>query len=132
MHKQECIKNNKENIEGKKPPSKHKVFQDWWFEKYEYKFKKPYIVTNWKQFGAQVNNVLKLPLSFEDLQYLAIEFFIDEDPFITGSEERNGAGHNIGMFLTRINQNVYQRYLEPDFRETNKRHIVNEKGESIP
>lgn len=107
----------------------HKVFQDWWIEKYKHKFQKDYMITDFGKFGGQVKALLKLPVSFEDLQYLAIEFFLDEDPFITGSEKNNGAGHNIGMFLTRINQNVYKSYLDADFRKNNKKHIVNKNGE---
>lgn len=118
----------KKEQEGNSKDQRHKVFQEWWFEKFRYKFQKDYLVTNWKQFGAQIKSLLKLPVSFEDLQYLVMEFLLDEDPFITGSEKGNGTGHNIGMFLTRINQNAYQRYLEPDFRETNKGHILDETG----
>jgi hypothetical protein len=120
----------KPSVKGQVDP-RHKVFQKWWFKKFKYKFKREYQVTNWKQFGGQVKSLLKLPLSFEDLQYLAIEFFMDEDPFITGSDSRKGAGYNIGMFITRINQNTYQKYLDVEFRDKNKNHIVSESGEPM-
>jgi len=108
-----------------------RVFQEWWMDKYQYKFSKEYIVTSWPKFGSQIKSLLKLPLSFEDLQYLAIEFFMDNDPFIVGSDNGNGTGHNIGMFITRISQNSYKRYLDKGFREENRVHIVNESGEAI-
>ena len=39
-------------------------------------------------------------------------------------EEGSGTGHNIGMFLTKINQNTYSKYRDPKFREKNRNHIV--------
>lgn len=105
-----------------------RIFQKWFFEKYKFKFKREYLVTNWAQLGSQVKKLLSLSISFEDLQYLSIEFLLDEDKFINGSNSEPGTGHNIGMLLTRINQNAYKRYLVPEFREDNCKHIINEDG----
>lgn len=105
-----------------------RVFQEWWFSKFKHKFNREYTVTNWGKFGSQIKSLLKAFPDWEDLQYLAIEFLLDEDPFITGSEKKSGAGHNVGMLLTKINQNAYGKYQDPEFRESNKRHIINENG----
>lgn len=64
-------------------------------EKYHARFDRDYMVTNWPKFGAQIKKFLNLSLDFEDLQYLAIEFLLDDDSFLTGSEGGNGAGHHI-------------------------------------
>jgi hypothetical protein len=105
-----------------------RVFQEWWMQKYHHRFKTKYLVTDRGKFGAQIKSLLKLPISFEDLQYMAIEFFLDDDPFIAGTDEKQGTGHNVGMFLTRINQNAYSKYCDPTFRETNRGHIIDEEG----
>ena len=53
---------------------------------------------------------------------------MDKDPFITGGENQNGAGYNIGMLLTQINKNCYTKYQDAGFREDNRGHIVTENG----
>jgi len=60
-------------------------------------------------------------LAWEDIHYLTIEFLNDEDPFLNEK-----GGHNIGPLLTRIRQNVYNKYLESDLREDKRERIIPE------
>jgi hypothetical protein len=108
------------------PDSLVKAFQHWWMEKFEHKFKRPFQVASWPQFSAEVKKLLQLDLSWEDLQYITMEFFLDDDPFLAEK-----AGHTPGMLLKRVGQNVYKKYLDPEFREKNSSHIVSEQGEPL-
>jgi hypothetical protein len=114
----------------KETDPKVRVFSTWFFEKYMHRFDREYQVTNWAKHGGQVKKLLKLPFSWQDLQYITIEFLLDDDPFMLGDNNRKGTGHNISMLLTRIGQNSYHKYLEADFREKNRGHIVDEEGKA--
>ena len=117
------LKNRKKNGDPRV-----RVFSEWWLAKFQHKYHRDYVVTNWAKHFGQIKNLLNLGYTFEDLQYLAIEFLLDDDPFITGSEGKAGAGHNIGMLLTKIGQNSYRKYLGSKFREDNQHHIILEDG----
>jgi hypothetical protein len=114
------------NIEKEKKDSakdpRIKVFIDWFCTKYKLNFRRSYRIANGSQTGGQVKQLLRA-FSFEDLQYLTIEFLLDEDPFLTEK-----AGHSVGMLLKKANQNVYEKYLTSDFREANKGHIIRKDG----
>ena len=94
--------------------------------KFQYKFGRPYQITNWAQVGKQVKHLLSLPLSWEDLQFLTIEFLLDDDPFF------EKAGHGIGQLIRKAGQNCYTKYLEPEFRANNAKHIIGEPGSTNP
>jgi hypothetical protein len=102
------------------------VFSAWFCEKFKRAFERDYHITNWGKHGAQIKQLLSMPLSWEDLQYITIEFLLDEDPFL---EEKGG--HNVGILLMRIGQNVYRRYLDRDFREKNADHITSEPVSAV-
>ena len=89
---------------------------DWWFEKYEYKFKEKYYVKNFGKLGRDIKKLLSV-YSLEDLQYKAIEFFLDGSEFIVGNEEKeiDAAGHTIEVFQARINK--YQKYKDEGFQK---------------
>ena len=97
-----------------------RVFSQWFCEKYKKKFGEEYLITNHGKHGSQIQSLLKLSLSWEDLQYLTIEFLLDDDSFL------GKAGHNIGTLLTRVGQNAYGRFREQDFRDKNLEELIQE------
>ena len=123
-YKNDKKEKNNSNADKSGKKSKHNIFSQWWCEKYEMAFGKKYIITNGKKFGGQVQKLLSLPIEFKDLQYMAIEFFNDEDHFLSGDGDNPGTGYHIGMFLTKMGNNVYQKYQNEEFREKYKKHIV--------
>jgi len=100
-----------------------RVFISWFSEKYKRAFDREFLIGDWGKAGAQVKALLALPLSWEDLQYLVIEFLLDEDPWLVR------VSHHFGTLQTRINQNAYSKYLDPGFREDNRHNIITETGE---
>jgi hypothetical protein len=110
-------KRKRKEKDGKDP--RVSVFSTWFSEKFKKRFQRQYQVSNWAKHGAQIKKLLSMALSWEDLQYVTVEFLLDQDPFL---EEKGG--HNIGTLLTRIGQNVYSLYLDPEFRANNAKHII--------
>ena len=111
------------NTEKKKTREKDPrvtVFIEWFKKKFKMKFNQDYLISNHAEVGSQVKKLLSLPLSWEDLQFISIEFLLDEDPFLEKT------GHNIGQLLSRIGKNVYSRYLDRNFREDNAHHTIEE------
>lgn len=116
-------KREKEKKESAKDP-RVKVFITWFCEKFERAFSREYIVGSWPKAGAQVKALLALPLSWENLQYTTIEFLLDKEPWL------EKAGHHFGTLKTKIGQNAYSKYLDPDFMANNRKHIITETGEA--
>ena len=106
-----------------------KVFIDWWYRMYEKKFKRKYAISNGGKIGNQVKGLLKSGLSFQELQIAAMGFLLDEDPFLIGDEEKKGAGHEIGVFMSRLNK---YDYTDQAFVEKYKKFLVDEKGIAQP
>ena len=102
------------------------VFRDWFCNLYKEKFKREYVISksHYGKVGSQIKNLLALDgLSFEELQYMAVEFVKDdEDTYLKKT------GHNFGNLLARAQQNKYRGYLKSQFKESFKRFIVNEDG----
>jgi phage replication O-like protein O len=120
---------NKETIKGsKKTDPRIKIFIDWWYRLYEYKFNEKYAIPNGGKIGEQVKNILKTNISFRDIQLKAMLFMADKDPFLVGSEEKAGAGYDIGIFLTRMN-----KYSANTIRnnENFTKWLINEQGERV-
>ncbi len=122
------IKYNKTIKGSKNPDPKVKIFIDWWYKIYQYKFNEKYIITNGSKIGEQVKSLLKTNLPFQEIQLKAMLFMADKDPFLIGTEERSGAGYDIGIFLSRINK--YSANTIRD-NENFKKWLVNEQGEFI-
>ena len=131
----ECKRNDKQVTTSKellkskdsRPKSDPKVtvFRNWFCDLYKEKFKREFVISKseYGKVGSQIKNLLALNgLSFEQLQYLAIEFIKDDDTYLEDT------GHNFGNLLARAQQNKYQGYLDPGFRESFKRYIVDEIG----
>jgi hypothetical protein len=112
-------KRKRKEKDGKDP--RVSVFSAWFSEKFKKRFQREYQVSNWEKHGAQIKKLLSMALSWEDLQYVTIEFLFDQDPFL-----KEKGGHNIGTLLTRIGQNVYSLYQDPGFRANNANHIIGE------
>lgn len=116
------------NSGSKKTDPRIKIFIDWYFTMFEKKFKRKYAIPNGAKTGQQVKNILKSGLSFTDIQIAAMCFMLDDDEFLTGNEEKTGAGYDIGIFLTRMNKYDY-------VKERNNpkmiKWLIDEKGKLI-
>ncbi len=116
-----------EKKRGRKAPPDPRVkcFISWFLSLYKKRFSTDYLITNWGQVGAQTKKLLGSGLSWEDLQFLTIEFLLDEDQWL------QKVGHNLGTLQTRIGQNAYVRYRDPGFREGNRHNIIDEDGTPV-
>ena len=131
----ECKRNENRSLLTKRVKSKDKnsakadpkvtIFRNWFCNLYKEKFAREYVLSksHYGKVGAQIKNLLGLDgLTFEELQYMAIEFIKDEDAYL------EDAGYNFGNLLARAQQNKYQGYLNVQFKESFERFIVNEDG----
>jgi hypothetical protein len=115
-------KEGKEGKEKKKTPAgqkktadpRVKVFIDWWCAMYEKRFNKKYVVQGPKVAGI-IKNLLRLNIGWEELQYAAILFMLDDETFI---EEK---GHDISMFLLKINK---YKYSDPTLKGRYGKHLA--------
>jgi hypothetical protein len=121
------LKKSKRKI--KKPTAKSDpkvtIFRDWFCSLFKEKFEREFIIApnQYGKVGNHIKTLLSLDgLTFEDLQYITIEFIKDEDPFLTQ------AGHNFSTLLARVQQNRYSMFQKQDFREKYKRFIIREEG----
>lgn len=113
------------SMQSKKPVM---IFKNWYCERYQNHFGYPLVIpkNGHGKIGKQIKNLLSLEgLSFEDTQYLALEFMLDDSEFLTGTDSRPGAGHGFGMLLHAATANKYHRCRDLSFRDQHKEYIVN-------
>jgi len=121
-------KDKKKDIERPSDP-RVRVFIDWWYGMYQRKFKRKYAISNGAKIGAQIKALLKSGLTFRELQISAMQFLLDEDPFIVGDGDGNkGAGHEIGVFMSRLNK---YDHTDQSFIQRYDKFIVDETGKGI-
>jgi hypothetical protein len=91
----------------------------WWKQRYQERFKKPYVVGNAQKFYGVLKSMLN-QLGWEDLQYIMLEFMLDDSEFLFKG------GHGLHLLPSQVNK--YREYQDPRFREEFGYLTINKQG----